>query len=662
MAQKTLKLLDNDSLIYINYDDSTGDYTPGGDASDPRDDIVAQYPVTVNMTKEQYAGSNTNISTEEVYNQLILTCELEDLDDLVDDPLKDDNMIPMFNGTKEKWATEYVAFGEGTTAYDEWARQLRGEGSTWEGSESYDHYVQLFRSSKWWLNSDDYVLALRNPGAVFQTFYNMPSMAFLAAVGKSNAVDQKDNTLKNKIDMKKCLCITVNGNEDNTESGARPTEAQLKANSPVAEFISTDAGGYLSPVDADTTNYIIISGKMFLQPRAQKGSASMLTGRRDWKYAVDHYNDRWAILRDYWHQTIHLDDSKNGDGAYYTCKWYDNGVVRTTSQENFYPLSAWKMGMCKYEYSQNGEQNDKIFMHPVIQMTIQVGDKYACQKWNSDGSCSYYWRTLEECPTTTYQGQTRPANFIWVGPNPAIDDYIIGGDWQDIANQVSPEMHLEDYEGIAIPIKKSDNLNGKVTITIDGPVNTSWNQIYRYSHGWWFWEHTCWGTDYYHVLANTAMIYINDFKVEIASDGAGILINDDKDLVYMTDDLGSTYTEKKDDIEFDLCTALTSEECKNKGVKQTVKKNSPYIGKEALRSVKNVVTGFEGKPEELYLKDYWNEYKDKKLLVETEIYQKPERSWTTCYTFPTLAGKVFHTQSESYNLKSGHITVVCKEI
>ena len=77
-------------------------------------------------------------------------------------------------------------------------------------------------------------------------------------------------------------------------------------------------------------------------------------------------------------------------------------------------------------------------------------------------------------------------------------------------------------------------------------------------------------TKWYHnlkyVLAHIQTIFIKDFNIKIYTDQAGINnIPEDRDLVYMTDELSNEkYINKKDDIEFKINTALTTEECEQK--------------------------------------------------------------------------------------------------
>lgn len=74
--------------------------------------------------------------------------------------------------------------------------------------------------------------------------------------------------------MQKYLVITINGNGQD-ESGYVPTEQQIQSKAPVAEYVGNIAGGFFSPTDNDTTNYIVISGKMIATSQKQHNSKIM---------------------------------------------------------------------------------------------------------------------------------------------------------------------------------------------------------------------------------------------------------------------------------------------------------------------------------------------------------------------------------------------------
>ena len=471
-----------------------------------------------------------------------------------------------------------------------------------------------------------------------------------------------------------------------------PSENDLRNAAPVAKYVGNLAGGYLSPTDNSTTNYIVISGKFIATSSEQhsipvSGSAvtNMIIGYYTFNgiqipiFAPDpnrgvaaDYPTLRADVNDikkggkYWHSTIHLNNDKNGDGAYYTVKFYDNAtpqspdsVRMTKNAESLYPYnSEWSsLKELDYNYSSAGDETDLLFKMPFIQCTLKIGDKYCVEFSDENGRPTYKWLTIDQCPVK--DGYTQ--NHIYLGPNPKIGDQILGVEW-DMCNTVDATMNIE-AKGLAIPIKMEDKLSGKVEFTIDGPVNCVYNQVEkRTRRSWIFWKKTSWSDNYKQVLGHINQIMISDFEIKVYSDNAAINNTpEDQDLVYMSDVTDNSFINKKDDIDFSICTALTTAECSEHGVRNTVKMNNPMLGDEPLRSVYNTVTKDEGKPEEHYLTHYFEEYTQPKMTLESTVKENPEHDFLTHYSFSSLEDKEFRVVSESKDVKMCRTLIRMKE-
>jgi hypothetical protein len=154
---------------------------------------------------------------------------------------------------------------------------------------------------------------------------------------------------------------------------------------------------------------------------------------------------------------------------------------------------------------------------------------------------------------------------------------------------------------------------------------------------------------------------IKDFTVEIYSDNN--LINNitgDNDLVYKTEEL-TDYVEKKDDIEFVISTALTTEECVEKGITNKILRNNPYIGDAPLRNIHNKVTNFTGKAEEQYLNDYWPMYSTPHQKIETTIHMPQNASWTSMFRVPNQFNYNYYPMSFNENLRLNRTTVTLRQ-
>lgn len=414
------------------------------------------------------------------------------------------------------------------------------------------------------------------------------------------------------------------------------------------------SGGLFSPIDAQTTNYIVISGDIVLNARTQiTGSFPTLYRENGYIYEdKKYYKKTWK-------------DPKLGEddgGAYYTMKFYDNvypgnpvygDIVRQSDVQSIRPYNSdFSPKDLQYNYSEIGDETDKLLKLPVIACRLKIGDKYCVEYFKDDGSSEYKWVAENDLPEQYEDGEYVKIDYFTIGPNPKIEDYIIGQEYP-LANSVKPEMNI-DVEGIAIPVTFNDKLTGDVSFEILGPVNTQWNEITKKTkRKWIFWKKTTWSENVKNILSETGAIWIKDFEITIHSDNGNISRDDnDNDLIYESAENEAEYINIKDDIEFNISTALTSAECLDKGVKQTLKLNNPIINStgQALRSIYNVYTGNEGKAENHYISNYWSEYNRPKILINSTLKDK-DYDFTTQFKFSQFPDDEFFIQNSVQDLK-----------
>ena len=563
---------------------------------------------------------------------------------------------------KQHYCTEYISEGEGKTAIGAFRDMILGNDTDYEGAHKIDWYTRVYKSTEWEFNTDK---VLSNDGTyqcnVHKEMHRLPNHAAIIEMGSANAPSAKDNAVQANISMKKYLCISVDGNGFQMEGLQYPDEINLNLYKPCARYIGNMSGGLLSPIDSATNNYIVISGNIVLNARTQYADSfnNLLKNKDELKKGGSYWEYTW--------RKPNLSD--NEDGAYYTMKFYDNLYVtspdraRTGNEFSIRPYNSdFSPKLFQYNYSKNGESTDKIYKLPVIACRLKIGDKYCVETFTKDGKSIYKWIKETDLPVEYADGVAVKIDYFTIGPNPKIDDFIIGQEYP-IANSVTPDMQI-DKEGIAIPIKYSDELNGPVEFEILGPVNTMWNEITKDTHRHWlFFKHTTWYEDTYSILSETGQIWLNDFEVTIHSDNGNISRDEnDNDLIYTSDETATDFINEKDDIEFNISTALTSAECLEKKVKQTIKLNNPVHSstRHAVRSIYNSLTGDEGKAEEHYISQYWTEYKDAKLLVNTTLKDKGY-NWLSIFEFNQFPDKKFFVQSYIQDVKLSKTTYTLKE-
>ena len=676
MAEQIYIQTDSEDVYNVaQYTPSTGDYTITGTSGNPNraSATSSMHPVHT-LRKSDYKADDSNITIEEVYNQIVLTCNIEEIEDVVDDPTDPDQTRSPFTN-KQKFCEEYVAWGEGTSAFSGFQDMIRSSATGYDGAYKNQWFVQVKKSLKWKFNGDKYIDEMGfDQTNVLEKAGKEKCVAFLASFGKSEtSPNNANNQIQGKVNMQDYVVISICGNGAN-DSNARPNENDIRTHIPVAEYVGDVNGGLLSPVDDKTTNYIVLSGKiralscglMGTQPRNNTWGHQV--GYPELKYDLEHNEGAWvfsSFFTKYWHQTVDLKD--NGDSGYYFQRFFKAHTPDETPHEvtdfdsaMVLPPVEWNQMRLRYSYSGWGDETDRIHKLPLLACELKVGDKYCCEIHNSDGTSDYVWRRLEDCPSWSYQGSTNVGNFITIGANPAIDDFIIGKEYS-LANNVTGDMGI-DAEGIAIKIKASDQLTGKVEFKILGPIAGMWDEWVRI-HPTLF-RHTDYYTDSYNILANMRQIMIKDFKMEIYTDSASINNQpDDQDLVYMSQESGVDTISKLDDQEFDLVTALTSEEAAEKGLKNSIKLNNPYINKEPLRSVYNTYTHATRKPEEHFVVNQFNEYSNPRVIYETTVDEsiaEPYNVMAQHYVVPSL-NSPFFVQGYTWNARKATTTLTLKE-
>ena len=98
-----------------------------------------------------------------------------------------------------------------------------------------------------------------------------------------------------------------------------------------------------------------------------------------WKDLVETVDNR----EDIWHATIHLDDNKNGDGAYYAIQFFNNpspqDKVDTEWFENTSFLTPWNSewkNRTNSQYNKGDGDIDKIKYVPILVAQMKIGEYY----------------------------------------------------------------------------------------------------------------------------------------------------------------------------------------------------------------------------------------------------------------------------------------------
>ena len=628
---------------------------------------TAQQAVTIALAN--VADCDTTISIGDVYNQLLLTAKVEDIESVIESPLDDDLLVsPYIN--KQKYLTEYSSDGEGKTAYNAFYAMTHDQKTTYGGGAITDWYVQVMRNKQWTLpmkgNTDidivDYFGSEgTNQHALPDWLGQAPGAAIMALGSVKINTANDDNSPTSKVNMTNYLVVSVNGNGiDNDENKTYPSVADIQKNIPYAVYNGNKAGGVFSPPDEETTNYIVLSGKVILNPIMRQTNTYTNLHNKEWTTWPSNIEKGMIYV---WHQTV--PSRNNGDGRYYTRQYWQAGTPdkevswHEGADSGFYPYTGEGPEEYEFKYSAVGDSTDTISKVAVLACMLVIGDKCVVETGVNGQTTDFVWQKYKERSECQSDDEYYQQCFT-IGFDPKIGDKLVGTEFS-IQNNIDYKMGI-DAEGIAIPITKGDKISGQVRFMILGPVNATWDVITR-RHPTFF-RHTKWSSSSVPLLAHVSSILIKSFEVKVYSDN-GLISNgnDDNDIIYMSD-TKETFVNKKDDLEFKINSALTATECAQLGVSNTVKLSTPLniSTGDGVLEVYDRNGNVKAKPEQIYVDSYYTEYHKPRIVMEQKLRDIDNVvSLFNHYRHEAL-GKEFFVQGIGRNLIEGRADLTLKEI
>lgn len=628
---------------------------------------TAQQAVTIALAN--VADCDTTISIGDVYNQLLLTAKVEDIESVIESPLDDDLLVsPYIN--KQKYLTEYSSDGEGKTAYNAFYAMTHDQKTTYGGGAITDWYVQVMRNKQWTFpmkgNTDidivDYFGSEgTNQHALSDWLGQAPGAAIMALGSVKINTANDDNSPTSKVNMTNYLVVSVNGNGvDNNEDKTYPSVADIQKNIPYAVYNGNKAGGVFSPPDEETTNYIVLSGKVILNPIMRQTNTYTNLHNKEWTTWPPNIEKGMIYV---WHQTV--PSRNNGDGRYYTRQYWQAGTPdkevswHEGADSGFYPYTGEGPEEYEFKYSAVGDSTDTISKVAVLACMLVIGDKCVVETGTNGQTTDFVWQKYKERSECQSDDEYYQQCFT-IGFDPKIGDKLVGTEFS-IQNNIDYKMGI-DAEGIAIPITKGDKISGQVKFMILGPVNATWDVITR-RHPTFF-RHTKWSSSSVPLLAHVSSILIKSFEVKVYSDN-GLISNgnDDNDIIYMSD-TKETFVNKKDDLEFKINSALTATECAQLGVSNTVKLSTPLniSTGDGVLEVYDRNGNVKAKPEQIYVDSYYTEYHRPRIVMEQKLRDIDNVvSLFNHYRHEAL-GKEFFVQGIGRNLIEGRADLTLKEI
>lgn len=634
-----------------------------------RDLLTGASVTTARQTTDIVTGlvtdTDTTISVGEVYNKIMLTAKVESMESVIESPLDNDLLKSPFSN-KQKYMTEYSSDGEGTKAINAFDAMTHGQETSYSGGCVTDWYVQMMNNSQWLFPKsgsgnlmEEYCSEGRNQHILPNWLAKNQGAAIMALGKVEKKTDGKDNSPTSKVEMTNYLVVSVNGNCDDKEATTYPNTNSLKAGIPRAVYNGSMTGGVFSPTDEGTTNYIVLSGKLVLNPVM----ALTDTYKAIYNYDGGIWGNIFSGINKWSGMTV--PSRNNGDGRYYTQQWWKAATPNETvvwdmeTAHGFVPFTDTGPQLYEFKYSAIGDGSDHISKVGVLACMLIIGDKCVVEKGTEGQVTDFEWRkykTLEQCSNEDEYYQ----QCFTIGFDPKIGDKIVGTKF-DLQNNVNYELGI-DAEGIAIPIKKADKVSGRVKFMILGPVNALWDVVTR-RHKTWF-RHTKWNSTTIPLLAHVSSIMVEQFEVKIYSDNGLVNNTGDNDLVYMSDTKES-FVNVKDDIEMKINSALTAAECQALDVTDSVKMSTPLntLTGEGLLAVYDYSRGMSAKPEQLYVDSYYKEWHAPRVVMTQKLTDTDGGivSLFAHYRHPMM-DKTFFVQGISRNLEEGYAEMTLKEI
>lgn len=642
-------------------------------------------------------ASDMDITIDDVYSQIQVKDNVTPIDTIVNSPLEDDQMYSPFSSA-QKFLTEYIADGEGVTAQDAIKTMLEGTGDISHEGE-YDNvkphrnewYFQIKQSSQWELydsngnNVNSFVETENSKGInqhnVLKKMRQRRFTPMLISMGANKDIADNNPAPLKKPNLSNYLVISVNGGCDNsTYDNDLKSIMDMGGMARYNGFSATN----LAPVDKQTTNYLIFSGKITMAPVAfQSGTntggsnpddnltfsnISPLTGHTMWTVPSDNNNDGRFYYHRFWEAKYPNNTSttnlKLNDNM--TLIYPDAGVKKIVMKKPYYRGGTDEQSPFIYKYANEKERinaggYDPIKKLPILACRLMIKDgedeTYLVENYDTPGQPVYDWVKKEDLAPVEGGGYR---DYFTIGIDPNAGDCLLG---QQFEIQDNTRDYGLDATGMAVPIHYGLPLAGRVEFSILGPVNLVWDSICVRKEGN-FWRHTSYTTEQKNVLDWISNIWIEDFKCTIYTDNGYTGNKDDSDIYYVSDtqDLNNDYIAGKHETEFRIITQLTSEECLEMDVKNTVNVNSVLDGnKNTVNTFKDNNTGFTRKAEEHYVNEYYDLTSDPKMIITVTVKDDTDLTRGKLYGVYNM-GKDFILLSKTYDLKYDRVNIRMREI
>lgn len=667
------------------------------------DSLILIETGTVPITQQMLASDDTNMTMSDVYNQIVLKCELEEKTDMLESPIESEEITAVVD-KKQMWYSEYVLddYKPGTKSETQSFQNIVKQGYshpeniTDSGAKWYrqDWYFKWMTHPSWkimyngkpisdWIEYDSQTGQVINTWRILRAMQENKFMPALIWAGKNeNKISKQRTTRLNSngeptgnISGKNYLVISVNGNYDDSQQElARIDDAIYKAShdglgNTTGLLSFSEESGIYSPADDETTNYIIFNGSLTLVPA--KKCFGTISPDEEWPapYRTMAESNSLAVASSGTHVgSLYLipvtedltqsvsNDSKNHLLAQQMWTARMPGMIEqpANTMTMIYPPTDLKETAFTYKYTDCGDETDRIDKLSILECELKIGDKYLVEVETGDAQKpDYQWLTYEECPVYSNEKKTT----FSIGIDPTIGEPIIGKEYE-LANTVNGRYSNE--KGTAIPVKKSDGLTGALSFKIIGIYNQQWNNVTRRHHT--MFRHTKYYNNWKNLWSWVSSIWIKDFNIKIISDNKGFdNTTKAQDLCYISDE-AEGYIKKLDDLTFKINTMPTTDELLEIGIKSNVSNTNvvDMITKEPFAEIEDTANNETDRPERLYINQYWQMYHSPKALIETTVTDTIDYCMLKKWSLTGFGTMIPY--SAEYDLKEAEVKLKLRQI
>lgn len=290
----------------------------------------------INITANMYGSDDTQITIDDVYNQIQVKDDIEKLETVIESPFNEDGLTAL--NTKQQYMTEYGTTGSDGKSFAHYAWLLRTDdasnisqdsqiNSSWYDPElcwTRKWYMQVYKNKNWSFyknNVDNYsVIPTDLDGKYYNCWmltkrlFDEPFSSGIVGFGSGSKITNKNSANIENIEIKdKYICIAINGNGYDGVEGAYPVPSGTvifpndndieNCGLKIDYNYPTDAT--YSPADPNVTNYLVFSGDILMTVPKQ------VMGIRGFRPHI--YNDEFVYFsayQDYYNRET-LDANEN---------------------------------------------------------------------------------------------------------------------------------------------------------------------------------------------------------------------------------------------------------------------------------------------------------------------------------------------------------------